>query len=290
MILLDLSQVMIASIMVHLANNGGITQNIDENMIRHIVFNSIRSNRLKFKDRYGEMVICCDDRETWRREVFPHYKANRRKSREASDTDWTTLFDIMSNIRTELRENFPYKILHVPRAEADDVIASLCHKYGATLSRMATEHIMILSGDKDFAQLQKYANVDQYSPVQKNQIIINNPERVLREHIMLGDPGDGVPNFLSDDDTFVAEKRQKSVMRKKLAEWAVLDPNAFCNSTMLRNYKRNETLVNLDMIPKEIQLAVLDQFDTQIPASRSKLMPYFMDKRLRNLSEHIGDF
>lgn len=294
MILLDLSQVMIANIMAHLANTGGITQKLNddtENMIRYMVLNSIRSLRSKFKEKYGELVICCDDRDVWRKDVFPHYKANRRKLREDSDTDWTALFDFMAKIRDELRENFPYKVLQISRAEADDVIASLCHKYGVTL-RMETTHenIMILSGDKDFAQLQKYANVYQYAPVQKKNVVIDNPERFLREHIMLGDTGDGVPNFLSDDDTFVTEKRQKPLMRKKLAEWSILEPTTFCDNTMLRNYKRNETLVNLDMIPKDIQEAVIAQFDTQIPASRSKLMGYFMEKRLRNLFEHIGDF
>lgn len=298
MILLDLSQVMIANIMAHLANTGGITQKLNddtENMIRHMVLNSIRSLRSKFKEKYGELVICCDDRDVWRKDVFPHYKANRRKLREDSDTDWTALFDFMAKIRDELRENFPYKVLQIPRAEADDVIASLCHKYGEFIWRAAdlsdkTENIMILSGDKDFAQLQKYSNVYQYAPVQKKNVVIDNPERFLREHIMLGDTGDGVPNFLSDDDTFVTDKRQKPLMRKKLAEWSILEPTTFCDDTMLRNYKRNETLVNLDMIPKDIQETAISQFNTQIPASRSKLMGYFMEKRLRNLFEHIGDF
>lgn len=298
MILLDLSQVMIANIMAHLANTGGITQKLNddtENMIRYMILNSIRSLRSKFKEKYGELIICCDDRDVWRKDVFPHYKANRRKLREDSDTDWTALFDFMAKIRDELRENFPYKVLQISRAEADDVIASLCHKYGEFIRRAAdlsdkTENIMILSGDKDFAQLQKYSNVYQYAPVQKKNVVIDNPERFLREHIMLGDTGDGVPNFLSDDDTFVTDKRQKPLMRKKLAEWSILEPTTFCDDTMLRNYKRNETLVNLDMIPKDIQETVIAQFNTQIPASRSKLMGYFMEKRLRNLFEHIGDF
>jgi len=289
MILLDLSQVMIANIMVYLTRHNGASQIVDENTIRYMVLNSIRLLRNKFKESYGEMIICCDSNDVWRKDIFPHYKANRKKMRETSTVDWTSLFNVLGTIRNELGEHMPYKILQIPRAEADDVIASLCHEYGKTM-RNAGENIMIVSGDKDFAQLQKYANVYQYAPIQKRNITVDNPERFLREHIMLGDRGDGVPNFLSDDDTFVSDKRQKPVMRKKLDEWSVLDPTIFCDDEMLRNYRRNEELINLDKIPKAIQQEVITQFTTQTPSPRSKILNYFIRYRLSNLTEHIGEF
>ena len=289
MILLDLSQVMIANVMVYLTRINGASQNIDENAIRYMVLNSIRLLRSKFKESYGEMIICCDSNDVWRKDIFPHYKANRKKMRETSTVDWTSLFNVLGTIRDELGEHMPYKILQIPRAEADDIIASLCHEYGKTM-RNVGENIMIVSGDKDFAQLQKYANVYQYAPVQKKNISVDNPERFLREHIMLGDRGDGVPNFLSDDDTFISDKRQKPVMRKKLDEWSILDPTLFCDDEMLRNYKRNEELINLDKIPKAIQQEVITQFATQTPSSRSKILNYFIRYRLGNLTEHIGEF
>jgi len=289
MILLDLSQVMIANIMVYLTRHNGASQIVDENTIRYMVLNSIRLLRNKFKESYGEMIICCDSNDVWRKDIFPHYKANRKKMRETSTVDWTSLFNVLGTIRNELGEHMPYKILQIPRAEADDVIASLCHEYGKTM-RNAGENIMIVSGDKDFAQLQKYANVYQYAPIQKRNITVDNPERFLREHIMLGDRGDGVPNFLSDDDTFVSDKRQKPIMRKKLDEWSVLDPTIFCDDEMLRNYRRNEELINLDKIPKAIQQEVITQFTTQTPSPRSKILNYFIRYRLSNLTEHIGEF
>ena len=289
MILLDLSQVMIANVMVYLTRLNGASQNIDENAIRYMVLNSIRLLRSKFKESYGEMIICCDSNDVWRKDIFPHYKANRKKMRETSTVDWASLFNVLGTIRDELGEHMPYKILQIPRAEADDIIASLCHEYGKTM-RNVGENIMIVSGDKDFAQLQKYANVYQYAPVQKKNISVDNPERFLREHIMLGDRGDGVPNFLSDDDTFISDKRQKPVLRKKLDEWSILDPTLFCDDEMLRNYKRNEELINLDKIPKAIQQEVITQFATQTPSSRSKILNYFIRYRLGNLTEHIGEF
>ena len=289
MILLDLSQVMIANVMVYLTRINGASQNIDENAIRYMVLNSIRLLRSKFKESYGEMIICCDSNDVWRKDIFPHYKANRKKMRETSTVDWASLFNVLGTIRDELGEHMPYKILQIPRAEADDIIASLCHEYGKTM-RNVGENIMIVSGDKDFAQLQKYANVYQYAPVRKKNITVDNPERFLREHIMLGDRGDGVPNFLSDDDTFISDKRQKPVMRKKLDEWSILDPTLFCDDEMLRNYKRNEELINLDKIPAAIQQEVITQFATQTPSSRSKILNYFIRYRLGNLTEHIGEF
>jgi len=288
MILLDLSQVMISNIMIQISTrvSNGI---VDEQLIRHMVLNSIRLYRKKFYSEYGELVICCDDRNCWRRDYYPHYKSNRKKDREESALDWNAIFEAMSNVRQELREHMPYKHLQIDRAEADDVIAALCHRYGE-ITRNGNEKILILSGDKDFAQLQKYVNVYQYSPVMKKDIIVDNPERFLREHIMSGDRGDGVPNFLSADDTFVEGKRQNQLSRKKLQDWCVMKPEDFCDDAMLRGYKRNEMMINLDLIPIELQNEIIMTYENQIPARRSNIMNYFMDKRLRNLTENIGDF
>lgn len=289
MILLDLSQVMISNLMVQVATTKAA---IDENLVRHMVLNSIRSYRRKYSQQYGELVICCDDKNVWRKDIFPYYKANRKKDREASSHDWVNIFDIMAMLRDEIQTHMPYKVIRIDRAEADDVIASMCHEYGNFVpgKQIGSQEILILSGDKDFAQLQKYVNVSQYSPIQKHDVRVDNPERYLRTHIMLGDRGDGVPNFMSDDDTFVSNKRQRPIARKKIEQWSVMKPEDFCNESMLRGYKRNESLVNLDLVPVEIQKATIEMYRTQIPASRSGILNYFMANRLKNLTEAIGDF
>ena len=207
MILLDLNQVMIANIMMQ----PGAVNNIEENLIRHMVLNSIRMYNVKFKDEYGEMVICADDRKYWRRDVFPYYKASRKKDREASPFDWNLIFETLNKIRDELRDTFPYRVLQVDKTEADDIIGTLCHKHGVQLMNETTEKILILSSDKDFMQLQKFANVEQFSPAAKKFLKTNEPEKFLREHIIKGDRDDGIPNILSSDDTFVTDKRQKPV-------------------------------------------------------------------------------
>ena len=287
MILVDLNQVMISNLMVHLVHN---KQVVDEDLVRHMVLNSLRGYKQKFSKDFGELVICCDDKRYWRREVFPHYKANRKKDREASGIDWSTLFDTMAKIKEELREHMPYKVVQVSRAEADDVIASLCHYYGRFINSDSNESILILSGDKDFAQLQKYANVHQYAPIQKKMLPIDNPERFRREHIMIGDRGDGVPNFLTEDDALVAGRRQRPLSRKKIEEWCSMEPEQFCDDAMLRGYQRNRMLVDLDLVPEDIQKACIDTYNQFTPAPRSAMMPYFMAKRLRQLTESISDF
>jgi hypothetical protein len=286
MILLDLNQVMIANLMMQIRNSS----EVEEDMLRHMILNSLRLYRTKFAKDYGDLVICCDDKNYWRKQIFPYYKAHRKADREKSPLDWNNIFTILNRIRDELKETFPWRVLQVETAEADDIIGTLCHRFGKILKADGVENILILSGDKDFGQLQKYANVEQFSPVTKKWIRINNPEAFLREHIMKGDRGDGIPNFLSGDNCIVAGQRQKPLMSKKLDTWISLDPLDFCNEMMLRNYKRNEALVNLDMIPSEIQEQINNQYDNyQIP-DRKGLLNYFIKKRLKHLMEHIGEF
>ena len=286
MILLDLNQVMIANIMMQ----PGAVNNIEENLIRHMVLNSIRMYNVKFKDEYGEMVICADDRKYWRRDVFPYYKASRKKDREASPFDWNLIFETLNKIRDELRDTFPYRVLQVDKTEADDIIGTLCHKHGVQLMNETTEKILILSSDKDFMQLQKFANVEQFSPAAKKFLKTNEPEKFLREHIIKGDRGDGIPNILSSDDTFVTDKRQKPVTEKELNIWVTEEPVQFCDSLMLRNFKRNESLIDLGKIPVEYQQKILDAYESAPRNGRDKLLNYFIKNRMKQLMEHIQEF
>jgi len=287
MILVDLNQVMLSNLMRQIAVSK--TKTVDEDLVRHMVLANLRMYKNKFSDKYGKMVICCDDRKYWRREFFPYYKANRKKDRAASDLDWHMIFDVLNKIRDELKDNFPWKVLQVEHAEADDIIATMCHRHGQYLMNDDAEKILILSSDKDFVQLQKYANVDQYSPIQKQFVRINNPARYLKEHIIKGDRGDGIPNFLSPDDTFINNGRQKPIKTAKLTEWSTMEPEDFCSEKMLRGYKRNQTLVDLDCIPSHICDDINKQYD-EYQIKKGDLLNYFIKHRLKNLMENLNDF
>ena len=274
---------MISNLMVQLGNH--TNTEIEEELLRHMILNSIRSYNQKFKNEYGEMIIACDASNNWRRQIFPYYKANRRKNREKSELNWTHIFDTLSKVREELKEYFPYRVIQIDGAEADDIIGTLVDKFGNT-----SEKILIMSGYKDFVQLQRYMNVKQYDPVQKRWRITNDPDRFVKEHIMRGDPGDGVPNFLSADNTFVVGTRQKPLSQKKMDAWIHMDPREFCDENMLRGYMRNQQLVDLTFVPENLRVQVLTEYETQAVKGRSKLFNYFIEKRLKNLLESINEF
>ena len=288
MILLDLNQVMISNLMMQpgIASGG-----IDENLIRHMVLNSIRMYNVKFKDEYGDLVICADDKKYWRKDLFPYYKAARKKSREDSPYDWNLIFETLNRVRDEIRENFPYKVIQIDKTEADDVIGTICINYGVELRNSQSEKILILSSDKDFMQLQKFANVDQYSPMAKKFLKTSEPIKFLKEHILKGDRGDGIPNILSSDDTFITEARQKPVTEKKLNTWVAQKPEDFCDASMLRNYQRNESLIDLSKVPSEYADRILTAYRSPKEVrGKDKVLNYFIKNRMKQLMEHIQEF
>lgn len=274
---------MISNLMAQIGNH--TNTEVEEDLLRHMILNSIRLYRKKFAREYGELVIACDDKNYWRRRIFPYYKANRKKAREKSELNWSAIFESLNKIREELRQVFPYRVVQVDTAEADDVIATLCEEKGGF-----GEKILILSGDKDFNQLQKYGNVEQFDPVRKKWIKAEDPHKYIQEHIMRGDTGDGIPNFLSDDDTFVSDKRQKPLTQKKIDAYLGKDPKEFCDDAMLRNYMRNQQLVDFEFIPADIKSRILSEYEAQSGKGRDKLFNYFIQNKLKNLMEDLQDF
>lgn len=283
MLLLDFNQVCISSLMAQLGNH--TDAEIDEGILRHMVLNTIRSLKVKFPN-YGDLVICCDDKHVWRKQVFPYYKANRKKAREESEIDWPTIFNHLNKIRDELRDCFPYRVIQVEGAEADDVIGTLAIKHGQMLN--TGEKILILSGDKDFVQLHVFGNVQQFDPVRKKFIKHEDPIQFTRELILKGDRGDGIPNVLSKDDVFVTGDRQRPVKPEKYAN--IRKPRDEFTGELLRNWNRNEQLIDLTFIPENIQTQVVEQYESQAGKQRDKLFNYFVTHKLKLLMEHIGDF
>tara|TARA_B100000131_G_C18091055_1_gene602218 strand:+ start:707 stop:1576 length:870 start_codon:yes stop_codon:yes gene_type:complete len=289
MILVDLNQVMISNLMASLHGHHNVE--IQEDLIRHMVLNSLRTNRQKFHNEYGELVICCDDKNYWRKKLFPYYKANRKQYRNQSELDWSMIFGVLNQIREDLKTTFPYKVLQVDTAEADDIIATIVHHFGNPLRRENEDQILILSGDKDFIQLHVYGNVSQYDPVRKRWIKHDDPQQYLKEHIAKGDRGDGIPNILSKDDCFI-NGRQKPLRTKFLNKVTSQSFEEIENSDdeYKTNWNRNRRLVDLSMVPEYIQCTVLDDFSNEENSSRAKLFNYFVQNKLKNLMEHIGDF
>ena len=287
MIIIDMNQISLASLMMHL--NITKAKKPDENMVRHMILNSVRMYRTMFSDEYGEVVLTYDSKHYWRRDFFPQYKSNRKKGREEDGRNWDAIFEVLNKIKSEIKENLPYKFLEVYGAEADDIIATLCKHSQTEKDRTKNENILIVSGDKDFIQLQKYVNVKQYSPILKKYVDGHNPDTYIKEHILKGDTSDGVPNVLSPDNTFTDGLRQKPLGKKKIETWLDIDIDDL-QDEVKRNYQRNEKLIDLSKIPNELEDEILTEFHGAPFGDRSKLLNYFIKSRLKNLTETIGEF
>lgn len=282
MILVDLNQVLLSGLMAQIGGQKNIK--LEESLVRHMVLNILRSHIKQFRGEYGEVVLCCDNKKYWRKEVFPFYKAGRKKTREKSDLDWHLIFDILGNLKNELKDNFPYKVIDVEGAEADDIIGTLTPLYAGS------DKVLILSSDGDFLQLQQYKNVKQYNPTQKKFVKSADPLLELKEKIISGDKGDGIPNVLSPADCFVRDMRQKPITKNKMEQMLNESYSDWKDEEAKVGYSRNQMLIDLRNIPDEIKNSIIDTYNNTKPSPRSKLINYFMEKKLKNLMEVIEEF
>jgi hypothetical protein len=280
MIIFDFNQIAIANLMEQI---GSSRVAVDESLVRHMVLNTIRANVKKFKE-YGEVVIACDNKRYWRRDVFPYYKANRKKARADSGHDWGKIFECLNKVRDELKTSSPYRVLDVDGAEADDIIGVLTKKFAPT------QKIMILSSDKDFVQLHVNKNVSQYSPTMKKVIKTEDANAQLKQLILEGDKGDGIPNILSNDSTIVDGIRQKALTKVRLVELMNTNISSDGSDDLKRNWSRNKQLIDLGDIPQSIVDSIIDTYDNTKPANRQQFMNYMIANRLKNLLEVIDEF
>ncbi|UTS52028.1 hypothetical protein [Synechococcus phage BUCT-ZZ01] len=282
-----------------LANQSNKDEN--RNLIKHMIFNCIRSYKKKFGAQYGNIVICCDGRRSWRKDEFEFYKANRKKARDESTIDFEMVFEVMNETLEDLKNFFPYPVIKLDCAEGDDVIAVIVRwgKDNLVSSQglfEEPEHMMILSSDRDFVQLQKYPNVKQYSFTQKKEVVPEkSPKLDLLEKILTGDKGDGVPNICSAGNTFVTEgARQKPFKKVRFDDFAkAADPLDACLSDdEKKNFIRNQKLIDLDYIPENVYNLIVGELQSQLDKKPNKMnmMNYFISKGMKLLLQDIGDF
>lgn len=287
MILVDLNQVILAGLMAQIANARPKVK-LEEDLIRHMVLNIIRTHLKNFRKEYGEVVLCSDNRKYWRKEFFPFYKAHRKKAREKSDLDWHLIFDMLAKFKVELRDNFPYKVIDVEGAEADDIIGTLAPRH------VMHEDVLIISSDGDFLQLQMYNgrsqySIKQYNPHQKKFIVSEDPIKELKMKIINGDSGDGIPNIMSASDTFVTGQRQKRMTEQRMEKY-LNEEYANYDTFASTGFARNQTLIDLRHIPDDIKNKIINMYEETKPAPKGKLLNYFITYKLKNLMDVIGEF
>ena len=287
MIIVDLNQIMISNLMVQL--NGRNSEPLSEDLVRHMVLNSLRAHNKKFRKEYGDMIIACDSKNVWRREYFPNYKAGRKANREKSEHDWDAIFTILHSIKDEIKTFLPYKVIEVETCEADDIIATLINRLKRIVGPAHAKKILILSGDKDFIQLHT-EYVKQYNPV-LNKFVGKgeNPSIYIKEHILKGDRSDGIPNILSDDNVFIEGRRQRPLTKKKIEAW-LNEMVMTMTPEEQQNYDRNQKLIDLSLIPPELEAKIYNEYTEVKVAHRSKILNYFITRKLKTLIEVIDEF
>lgn len=277
---------MIANLMA--GTKGSSNMELSEDLLRHMVMTTLKNLVSKFKRTYGpEIVICCDGKNIWRKKVYPYYKATRKKNRDDSPYDWRLIFDTLDKIKEEIKEFMPYTVIDVDSAEADDVIGVLC----AMKEDMFPSKKLIISGDGDFVQLQKYPHVEQWDRGRKRWLT-GDPVEHLKKKLIRGDTGDGVPNFLTADDVLVTPgARSKPVMAVKEEVWLKQDPSEFCDTEEKKaNWQRNVTMMDLSQTPPDVVAEIMDKYRVKHEKTRADIMTYFAKFGLRKLMQDIQDF
>lgn len=303
MIIVDFNHTAISSLLGGASQMKKLPQDMGLDFFRHMVLNALRSYRSKFRRSYGELVIACDHPHSWRRDVFPPYKRNRKKSRAASEINWATIFDWMGQIQEELRTFFPYPVVQVRGAEADDIIAAIVRKKAESLVdlgplRPAVDKVLIVSGDDDFMQLQVYEFVEQYLPVKGRFAKTDDAVRFLKEHILEGDTGDGIPNALSGDNVLITPGARQTPLRANIKA-AAMEAEGEALLAVAPYFERNNRLINLvECQNPELDAKILDAFATELniltreeaSSRRRNLLDFFVKNRMKNLTEFLGDF
>ena len=288
MIIVDYSGIALASIIIN--------KTFDEQLIRHMILNSLRMYRTRYKEEYGELVLAVDASNNWRKTAFPQYKASRKKTQKESTFDWGEAFRLLNKIREEIAENFPYTVIRVDGCEADDVIGTLVSMNPDHNNDFNPQKYMIVSSDRDFLQLQKFKNVRQFSPLLKKELSVDNPRVWLQTHIIKGDKGDGVPNILSDDNVFVEGFRQTPITQKKIDNIIedLEEGELLYAASWYRNYCRNKKLIDLSETPKELRREIINNFMADKPDTRwmrrGKVFPYLVENKCNELIKSAQEF
>jgi len=258
----------------------------DENpeLIRHTIFNIIRKFNSEFRNDYGEMILCMDHTRNWRKDTFPQYKANRKKSRDNSIHDWNTIFSLLDEVRDDIIKFSPYRTVRVERCEADDIIGTICERSNTP------EPILIISPDTDFIQLQRYPNVKQYSNLQKKWVVPKvDPITDLEDKVLKGDTGDGVPNVMSDDEVLITEGSRQTPLSKRKIVQLKNDPESL-GVSVARRIIRNRNMIDLTRTPDDLKDEIMEQYNKKAKGSITSMMTLFTKHRMKLMMESLSDF
>lgn len=287
--IIDASQLIIATLTVNFEPN-----DVGEDMLRHMIIDTIRNNIKRHKAQYPEAIVAFDDAKNgyWRRDVAWYYKKNRTKAREESKWDWEEIFKMINKIVGELIFVYPgATLIKIDRTEADDIIAVLTKRFS-----LEGRPVLITSSDSDFTQLHKFKLVKQWSPGQKKWVKTKNgsPLADLMYKIVKGDKKDGVAGIKCRPD-FVVNKIEGERAPPCSTKWIEQlidadDPRVLLSESERERYDENVKLLDFEAIPEFVQNNVNEAYNTFKKNPRGKLYTYFVQNRLVELLKRINDF
>lgn len=246
----------------------------------------------KYKSTYGDFIICLDDHSKpyWRKEVYPEYKASRKREREESEVNYNEVFKHIDYLVRVLKNFTNFKVIGVPGTEADDIIGLLTRKFARF------EKVLILSPDKDFKQLHKLGDIRQYSSITNKWVVPEDVDGWMMEHVVLGDSTDNVPrivdftnfteefkkhlkdkgqtisenefydadyqtqqNIISgfEGEVFVRPRFGVTGIKKAIKEFGSLDAWLDSNPILRKAYERNKKLVLDSELPARVEAEIL---------------------------------
>jgi hypothetical protein len=292
MIIVDFNGVLIAQVATASKELGA---DVDLQAVKNYFFRELLNLKKKFSE-YGEVVIACDTPNTWRKSYFPYYKIKRAETRKAMPFSWELVLEAIAAIQADIEEYFPYKLLKIDKCEADDIIAVVCRHVSGYKDGLALNStpIMIISSDNDFRQLQVIPKLDQYSAASGKFVVESNPDQYLFEKILKGDAGDCVPNILSEDADIANGIRQSPITKGRIERWTeyyVNNNGDLHEELSAEKFLRNQTLMDLmNCVPKELEVEIINAFETTKPASKLKLQGYFIKNKMKALFEELQNF
>lgn len=272
------------------------TGDINYDMLEYLVFNSISS--LLFKERVNEVILALDSK-SWRKLIYPNYKADRKKKKEESKINWDEFHNWKHNFLDEVKNNLPFKVLYINKAEADDIIGTL-------VLNDRLKDCVIVSMDSDYLQLCNKCRI--YNPIKKEYRTPVNPEKFLFEAAVLGQKKDYISNSRTPLDWPDWKKRppfgekglEKLLLNNELDSFLDTEISYFFkneetqeeySSTILprKLYELNLKLIDLKCTPNVIKDAILNQYDTYtMDANPNDLYLYFTNKKWNEVLENFN--
>lgn len=261
---------------------------------KYLVFNSIY--RMLYKERIHEVILALDS-PSWRKIVYPLYKAHRAKKKEESKVDWD-LFHLKKNeFLDEIKTYLPIKVIGVNRAEADDILGTL-------INHKKTENAIVVSMDADYLQLSGKCRI--YSPIKKEFVKVADPEKFLLYTSLCGQKKDNIFNVKTPHNWPDTKKKpplgekgiDKMILNRELDtfldtpivyEFDNEDGQKYSETVLPRKmYELNRKLIDFDCTPKVMSEKTLEVYENyKIRCSPEDVYTYINKMNWREMIENF---